>query len=129
MGNRCVITNKEKTRAIYQHWNGGLDSIQPLLNVAKDMNKGFDGLVELSTKVFKGEEVSIDEADFDNGDNGTYVIDDNFKIVAREFFNGEEQSNYSPAEMEVFIKLTNTLGKGNEVDKVMEIVRPFLKPI
>lgn len=129
MGNRCVITNKEKTRAIYQHWNGGLDSIQPLLNVAKDMNKGFDGLVELSTKVFKGEEVSIDEADFDNGDNGTYVIDDNFKIVAREFFDGKEQSNYSSTEMEVFIKLTNTLGKGNEVDKVMEIVRPFLKPM
>lgn len=129
MGNRCVITNKEKTRAIYQHWNGGLDSILPLLKVAKGLDKGFDGLVELSTKVFNGEEVSIDEADFDNGDNGTYVIDDNFEIVAREFFDGKEQSSYSSAEMEVFIRLTNTLGKGNEVDKVMEIVRPFLKPM
>lgn len=129
MGNRCVITNKEKTRAIYQHWNGGLDSILPLLSVAKGLDKGFDGLVELSTKVFNGEEVSIDEADFDNGDNGTYVIDDNFKIVAREFFDGKEQSSYSSAEMEVFIRLTNTLGKGKEVDKVMEIVRPFIKPM
>lgn len=52
MGNRCVITNKEKTRAIYQHWNGGRDSIEPLLRVAKLLGGGFDKLCEISSKVF-----------------------------------------------------------------------------
>ena len=36
MGNRCVILNKERTKAIYQHWNGGRDSIEPLLQIAKE---------------------------------------------------------------------------------------------
>lgn len=31
MGNRCLITNKDKKIAIYQSWNGGRDSIEPLL--------------------------------------------------------------------------------------------------
>ncbi|WP_426722698.1 hypothetical protein [Campylobacter coli] len=35
MGNRCLITNKDKKIAIYQSWNGGRDSIEPLLRVAK----------------------------------------------------------------------------------------------
>ena len=35
MGNRCLITNKNKKIAIYQHWNGGKDSIDAFVRVAK----------------------------------------------------------------------------------------------
>lgn len=124
MGNRCVITNKEKTRAIYQHWNGGRDSIEPLLNVAKDLGKGFDGLVEVSAKVFDGEEIDYEEADKDNYDNGVYVIDDEFNIVEREFLRGSEQKHYNPLRMEIFIRLTYELGamKKKEIEKIMSLV-------
>lgn len=127
MGNRCVITNKEKTRAIYQHWNGGRDSIEPLLNVARDLGKGFDGLVEVSAKVFDGEEISYDEADKDNYDNGVYVVDDDFNIVEREFLRWSEQKHYNPLRMEIFIRLTYELGatKKEEIEKIMLLVDNF----
>ena len=119
MGNRCVITNKEKTRAIYQHWNGGRDSIEPLLNVARDLGKGFDGLVEVSAKVFDGE-----ERDYEEADNGTYIIDDEFNIVEREFLRGSEQKHYNPLRMEIFIRLTYELGamKKKEIERIMSLV-------
>ncbi|BAM13086.1 hypothetical protein HCN_1930 [Helicobacter cinaedi PAGU611] len=106
MGNRCVITNNEKTRAIYQHWNGGRDSIEPLLKVAKDLGKGFDGLVEVSAKVFDGEEIDY---------------------VEREFLRGSEQKHYNPLRMEIFIRLTYELGamKKEEIEKIMSLVDDF----
>lgn len=128
MGNRCVITNKEKTRAIYQHWNGGRDSIEPLLNVARDLGKGFDGLVEVSAKLFDGEEIDYEEADTDNGDNGTYIIDDDFNIVEREFLRGSEQKHYNPFRMEIFIRLSLEMGaeKKDEIEKIMNLVEKVI---
>ncbi|WP_110558899.1 hypothetical protein [Helicobacter cinaedi] len=119
MGNRCVITNKEKTRAVYQHWNGGMDTIEPLLKVAKDLGKGFDGLVEVSSKVFDGIECSYDEADA-----GTYIIDDEFNIVKREFLRRSEQNHYDPVRMEIFIRLSYELGatKEKKIEKIMFLV-------
>ncbi|TLD93828.1 hypothetical protein LS74_000305 [Helicobacter magdeburgensis] len=127
MGNRCVITNKEKTRAIYQHWNGGRDSIEPLLNVAKDLGKGFDGLVEVSDKVFDGEEMNYEEADKDNYDNGVYVIDDEFNIVERKFLRRSEQNYHNPLCMEIFIRLSLEMGamKEKEIEKIMSLVDNF----
>lgn len=31
MGNRAIITNKEKKVAVYLHWNGGRDSVEAFL--------------------------------------------------------------------------------------------------
>lgn len=31
MGNRAVITTKERELALYLHWNGGRDTVEPLL--------------------------------------------------------------------------------------------------
>ena len=31
MGNRAVITTKERKIGLYLHWNGGRDTIEPLL--------------------------------------------------------------------------------------------------
>ena len=31
MGNRAVITTKERDLALYLHWNGGRDTVEPLL--------------------------------------------------------------------------------------------------
>lgn len=122
MGNRCVITNKEKTIAVYQHWNGGRDTIEPLLKVAKDLGKGFNSVIELSMKVFDGDVFSYDVADVNNGDNGTYIIDDELNIVGREFFNGTEQNSHNPCLMEIFIRLVYELGDEEKAKKIMGLV-------
>ena len=31
MGNRAVITTPDKELALYLHWNGGRDTVEPLL--------------------------------------------------------------------------------------------------
>lgn len=31
MGNRAVITTPDKNLALYLHWNGGRDTVEPLL--------------------------------------------------------------------------------------------------
>ena len=122
MGNRCVITDTKKTRAIYQHWNGGRDTIEPLLKVAKELGKGFDSVIEISAKVFGGEAASYYEVDVDNGDNGVYIIDDDLDIIGREFFEWKEQDYYNPHEMEIFIRLTYELGDSEKVETLMNLV-------
>jgi hypothetical protein len=35
MGNRAIITNKDKKICIYLHWNGGRDSIEAFLTFCR----------------------------------------------------------------------------------------------
>ena len=127
MGNRCVITNKGKTRAIYQHWNGGMDSVEPLLKVARSLGGGFDKLSEISFKVFDGEEISYEEADTDNGDNGVYIVNDDLEIIGREYQRYPEQMNYDPLEMVLFIYLSFKLGDDSEVRKMLDLFKEVQK--
>lgn len=127
MGNRCVITNKEKTRAIYQHWNGGMDSIEPLLKVARSLGGGFDKLSEISFKVFDGEEISYEEADTDNGDNGVYIVNDDLEIIGREYMRYPEQRAHNPLEMVLFIYLNFRLGDDSEVKKLFDLLKELQK--
>ncbi|WP_297813033.1 hypothetical protein [uncultured Helicobacter sp.] len=127
MGNRCVITNKEKTRAIYQHWNGGMDSIEPLLKVARSLGGGFDKLSEISFKVFDGEEINYEEADTDNGDNGVYIVNDDLEIIGREYQRYPEQREHDPLEMVLFIYLSFKLGDDSEVRKMLDLFKELQK--
>ena len=136
MGNRCVILNKDKTQGIYQHWNGGRDSIEPLLKVAKEeyeLNKdGFDfepfnAVLEVSKKAFDGELLTSDS--YENikvGDNGVYIVDDNFKIIGREDFSGEEQDSHNPKRMEIFITLSYHLGEV-KAEAIMKKIDKYIK--
>ena len=131
MGNRCVITNKEKTRAIYQHWNGGRDSIEPLLRVAKLLGGGFDKLCEISSKVFDGEEINYEEADNDNLDcldNGVYIIDENLEIIGREGVRYErEQRAHNLLDMVLFIYLNFRVDDNSEVRKLFDLLEVLKK--
>ena len=91
MGNRAVITTKEKDLALYLHWNGGIDTVAPLLKycemqgyrppssdcygwarMAQVMGNFFGGTLSLGIGRYR---------DFgDPGDNGVYIID-GWKIV------------------------------------------------
>lgn len=127
MGNRCVITNKEKSKAIYQHWSGGRDSIEPLLRVARILGGGFDKLSEISYKVFDGEKISYEEADTDNGDNGVYIVNDDLEIIGREYMQYAEQREHDPLEMVLFIYLRFMIGYGPEVGKMMDLFKELRK--
>ena len=100
MGNRAVIRIDGESAGIYLHYNGGLDTIKPLLDVAREYGiRGDDyGIARLAQMLgnFFGGTLSIgvsqlDELDQDNSDNGTYVVDSNFNIIERLYFSGEEQ--------------------------------------
>ena len=117
MGNRAVLEFQGTDVGIYLHWNGGRDTIDPLLDVAKEYNirggdYGIARIAQILGNFFGGTLCvgvdKLDRLDCDNGDNGTYVIDNNFNIVDRKYFdNREEQQVYDPKEMREQFKLTN----------------------
>ena len=110
MGNRAVITTKEKKIGVYLHWNGGRDSVTAFLTYCKMKNYrtperdnyGWARLCQVIGNFFGGEcSIGIDEynvLDTNNGDNGVYIIE-NWEIVDREFYNGAEQNNHDLLEM------------------------------
>ena len=116
MGNREVIQMVGEQVGIYVHNNGGLDTIQPLLDVAKEYglrgdDYGMARLTQMLGNLFGGIlNIGIDKLenlDKNNYDNGTYVISRNFNIVERLFFDGEEQNYIDYDEMKAHIKAMN----------------------
>lgn len=101
MGNRAVITASQKLNkgiGIYVHWNGGLESVQAFLDVAKargfrdptsDESYGMARLCGLIHEFFGVDQDTslgigtLDQLDCDNYDNGVYVIGKDWKIVDR----------------------------------------------
>lgn len=111
MGNRAVITTKEKSIGVYLHWNGGRDSVQAFLLYCKLCGfrtpssdcYGWARLVQVIANYFgsNGLSIGIDKVEYldcNNYDNGVYIID-GWEIVAREFFDGREQQQYELWEM------------------------------
>lgn len=110
MGNRAVITTREKGVGVYLHWNGGRDSVEAFLKYcelkgyrspSKDCY-GWARLCQVIGNFFGGGTSigidTIDKLDCDNWDNGTYIID-GWEIVGREYFKGYEQNEYDMNEM------------------------------
>ena len=124
MGNRAVITIKENNvpqedwQSLYLHWNGGRDSVAPLLHVAKlygvrcqgDPSYAIARLSQLIGNTLGGT-LSLGvgtykQLDTDNADNGVYVVKD-WEIVDREYHHGLEQQEYDFNEMVSEIRSKN----------------------
>ena len=93
MGNRAVITTPDKNLALYLHWNGGRDTVEPLLKYCELQGYrppsqdcyGWARMAQVVGNFFGGSlSVGIDRYRNlgDQGDNGVYVID-GWKIVDR----------------------------------------------
>lgn len=105
MGNRCVITTKEKKIGVYLHWNGGSDSVRAFLAYCKIQGyrppeRDCYGWSSLCTTIcnFFGGGISCgidlyENLDRDNGDNGVYIIE-NWDIVGRLYAPSHEQDEY-----------------------------------
>ena len=101
MGNRAVITaSKTRTKGvgIYLHWNGGEESVQAFLDVAKargfrdpssDESYGLARLCGLIHEFFGVDQDTslgigtLEQLDCDNYDNGVYVIGKDWQVVNR----------------------------------------------
>lgn len=93
MGNRAVITTPKKDLALYLHWNGGRDSVEPLLKYCElqgyrppsSDNYGWARMAQVMGNFFGGA-LSLGIDSFkrlgDQGDNGVYIID-GWEIVDR----------------------------------------------
>ena len=108
MGNRAVIHFQGSNVGMYVHWNGGRDTIEPMLEVAKEygLRDADYGLARLAQMFgnFMGGTLSmgieeLERLDCDNCDNGVYVIDSAFNIVDRQYIRGPEQAQYDPEDM------------------------------
>ncbi len=111
MGNRAVITTAPfglDNVGIYVHWNGGPESIVAFLQAAKglgmrspehDREYAMARLTQIIANYFGGSTSIgiglVRNLDYDNGDNGTYLIGGDWQIVGREFFG--EPSEGDPA--------------------------------
>lgn len=110
MGNRAVITTKDKKIGVYLHWNGGRDSVEAFLKYCELKHYrtpetdcyGWARLCQIIGNYFGGNtSIGIDlynRLDTDNGDNGVYIIED-WKIVDRLFISWPEQHEYDLVEM------------------------------
>lgn len=106
-----------------------------MLQIAKEeyeLNKDgfyfepFNAVLEVSKKVFEGDVLDLNSIkSFDVGDNGVYIVDNKFKIVGRENFNGEEQDTYNPKRMELYIFLKYHF-EDSKVDRIMEKVDSYV---
>ena len=125
MGNRAVVafesalSNGEET-SIYLHWNGGRDSVEGFLMVAKELRipatpAGLTALAEtLGPAFFNNTEESptgltiylqpYSVADTDNYDNGTYILKNGEWEISQRLFNeGSEQSSFDPVELATYV--------------------------
>lgn len=110
MGNRAVISTKNKDIGVYLHWNGGRDSVKAFLAYCKLKNfrcpeddcYGWARLCQIVGNYFGGGlSLGIDKyenLDTDNWDNGVYIIE-NWEIIGREFKHGPEQKEYDLLSM------------------------------
>ena len=95
MGNRAIITTRERKIGLYLHWNGGRDTVEPLLRYCElqgyrppsSDSYGWARICQVVGNFFGGTlSVGVgpytDDASMDPGDNGIYVIE-GWRIVER----------------------------------------------
>lgn len=94
-----MVTVEGSTIGVYLHWNGGEESVTAFLRAAKDLDVRapangnesyfYARFVQVIGNFFGGTTSvgvdSLDNLDTDNGDNGVYVVDADFKIVKRNY--------------------------------------------
>ena len=111
MGNRAVIQLQTQDTEIYLHWNGGYDTVKPMLDMAREYELRPDdyGVARLCQIIGNtlGGTLSLGVTrkgtmDTEMLDNGVYVVDDYWNIVDRR--GGGRLKEQQVHEYEVVIK-------------------------
>ncbi len=119
MGNRAVIQIENDPLEIYLHWNGGRDSVEPMVAYARDqgIRSGDYGVARLCQIIGNtlGGTLSLGVAPkgsySGDEDNGTYVLDNEFNIVGRKGLRVgfTEQSVYPYEDMLSHVREKNNI--------------------
>ena len=117
MGNRAVIEFESKGIGIYLHHDGGRDSVEAFLEVAKEYkaHDGSDYTIARLTQIignYIGGILSlgigpIQYLDRDNYDNGVYVINDSLDIIDRYYNRNPEQYFQDKEQLKEDIRAAN----------------------
>lgn len=140
MGNRAVITTKDKKIGVYLHWNGGRDSVEAFLAYCdlKDYRcpeqdcYGWARLCQVIGNFLGGSlSIGIDEykkLDTDNYDNGVYVIE-KWQIVDRLFKRNPEQKTHDLLAMMKEINKAQPKDEQLTDEKIEEYVNKINSPL
>lgn len=127
MGNRAVITTKERKVGVYLHWNGGRDTIEPLLKYCELQGYrppsadeyGFARICQVMGNFFGGSTslgvgAYITDRQMDPGDNGIYVIEgwhiaDHLRTEYDSDWNPVGMRSFGPSEEEDWHKYDDML--------------------
>lgn len=119
MGNRAVIQMEDNPLEIYLHWNGGRDSVEPIVDYAREqgVRTGDYGVARLCQIIGNtlGGTLSLGVAPkgsySGDEDNGTYVLDNEFNIVGRKGLRVgfTEQSVYPYEDMLSHVREKNNI--------------------
>lgn len=116
MGNRAVITTPEREVGLYLHWNGGRDTVEPLLRYCElqgyrapsQDEYGWARMCQVMGNFFGGS-LSLGigpyttDRQMDPGDNGIYVIEgwrlvDHLRTEYDEDWNATGMRSFGPSE-------------------------------
>ena len=141
MGNRAVITNKNKEMGIYLHWYGGPESVVNFLKYAEiydvrsleaDETYGFARLTQIIGN-YIGDVISVgigryETLDTNNYDNGVYIVDGNWKIAGREFGGDNEEPELYPSLVDpnFIYEIDKAMGRNSLGFKSVEEVEEYL---
>lgn len=130
MGNRAVITTRKNFKnngiGVYLHWNGGRDSVEAFLKYCelkqyRNPSQDCYGLARLCQVIgnFFGGSTSVgidtlEHLDLNNGDNGVYIIE-NWNIIDRRFYSGQEQDDYPIEDM--LVKIDECMPNNEQLGK------------
>lgn len=127
MGNRAVITTPERKVGIYLHWNGGRDTVEPLLRYCElqgyrppsQDEYGWARMCQVMGNFFGGStSLGIGpyttDRQMDPGDNGIYVIDgwritEHLRTEYDEDWNAVGMRAFEPAEEEAWHEFDDML--------------------
>lgn len=97
------VADHPNAAGVYLHWNGGYDSIKPFCMACKELgyrgpvsdSYGIACFIQLVRNFFGMDGLSVavrtlSRLDCDNGDNGVFVVDDEWEIVGREYERSEQ---------------------------------------
>jgi hypothetical protein len=105
MGNRAVIGFEGKKTGIYLHWNGGEESVRAFLECARTYgvrdpvrdSYGIARLVQIIGNFLGGSNSlgigNLEGLDCDNGDNGLYIVGQDWEIIERKHHSTERTFN------------------------------------
>lgn len=135
MGNRAVITTRNKKVGVYLHWNGGYTSIKAFLDYCKlqgyrrpdcDIDYAMARLCQVIANFFGGgNSIGIgcyENLDIDNGDNGTYIIGGDWEIVGREFADIEYDELDKDQYYEMLEEINNKQPENEKIKNIFEVL-------